>query len=246
MIHLLPWDDLPDALKNELVRPYYDRLVSNEWKLTIKRFSDILMSLSMLIILSPLLLLIALGIMLTSEGKAIFTQKRITTYGRVFTIYKFRTMHTLAEKTGPLVTAQNDPRVTMIGRPLRKLRLDELPQLYNILKGDMTFVGTRPETPGYVDSYTPEMWATLLLPAGVTSRASILFKDEARLLANADNADIVYVQQVLPQKMALNLVSLKLFSLRDEAKILLATVLAVAGISVESWIVPHSERGHSQ
>ena len=166
-------------------------------------------------------------IKMDSQGPVIFKQVRITTYGRKFKIYKFRTMVNNADKMGTQVTTKGDVRVTRIGKFLRKCRLDELPQLINILKGDMTFVGTRPEVEKYVVHYTNEMKATLLLPAGVTSRTSIEYKDEKRLLENAENADEVYINQVLPEKMEYNLKSIKNFSIVEDIKTMFATVFAV-------------------
>mgnify|MGYP002744961238 FL=1 len=132
-----------------------------------------------------------------------------------------------ADKLGAQVTKENDPRITKIGHKLRKYRLDELPQLLNVITGDMSFVGTRPEVPRYVDCYSKEMLATLLLPAGVTSEASITYKDENELIGNAENPDEVYVKKVLPEKMKYNLDALRSFSLLGEIKTLLKTVGAV-------------------
>lgn len=132
-----------------------------------------------------------------------------------------------AEKLGSQVTTKGDARVTRMGKLLRGCRLDELPQLFNILAGDMTFVGTRPEVEKYVKQYTNEMKATLLLPAGVTSRASIEYKDEEKLLENAENADEIYVQNVLPEKMKYNLKAIENFSFWEDIKTMFATVVAV-------------------
>jgi lipopolysaccharide/colanic/teichoic acid biosynthesis glycosyltransferase len=133
-----------------------------------------------------------------------------------------------ADKIGTLVTINNDARVTKIGKKLRKYRLDEIPQLLNILTGDMTFVGTRPEVPKYVAHYTDEMKATLLLPAGVTSKASIEYKDEEKILKVADNTDVVYVEKILPEKMRINIVQIYDFSLVEDFIILFKTIIAVA------------------
>ena len=156
-----------------------------------------------------------------------FRQVRITTGGKEFRIFKFRTMVTDAEKLGTQVTVGQDPRITGSGRFLRKLRLDEVPQLFNVLAGDMSFVGTRPEVPRYVEQYTPEMWATLLLPAGITSEASIRYKDEDVLLNGAEDVDRVYVEQVLPEKMKYNLNYLREFSFWKDIAIMFETVIAV-------------------
>ena len=178
-------------------------------------------------VLSPVLLVLAICIKLDSPGTVFFRQVRVTQYGREFRIFKFRTMVQDAPKLGSAVTVKNDMRITRMGRLLRGCRLDELPQLINILKGEMSFVGTRPEVPKYVSQYTPEMMATLLLPAGVTSEASIQYKDEDRLLDGASDPDKTYVEQVLPGKMAYNLQSLRDFSFWGEWKTMLHTVTAV-------------------
>lgn len=221
------WEDLPLWLQVDEVRPYYDVLSCHRFSLVLKRLFDIVFSFLGLIMFSPLLLTLALLIVIDSKGGAIFTQERITQYGRSFRIHKFRTMVRNAEQLGTQVTVAADARVTKIGRFLRKYRLDELPQFYDILIGNMTFVGTRPEAPCYVKRYTPEMYATLLLPAGVTSEASIEYKDENELLNNADDIDAVYVETVLPAKMRYNLESLRNFSLRRELLTLIKTVCAV-------------------
>lgn len=136
------------------------------------------MSLIMIIITSPLLILLSIWIKLDSKGPVFYRQARITQYGEIFHIYKFRTMIVNADKLGTLVTTKNDVRITKVGNKIRKCRLDEIPQLFNVLRGEMSFVGTRPEVKRYVDSYTDEMKATLLLPAGITSVASVKFKNE--------------------------------------------------------------------
>ncbi|MGY6772575.1 sugar transferase [Gallibacterium sp. ZY190522] len=181
----------------------------------------------LLILLSPLFLYIAYKIHKDSPGGVFFKQTRVTQYGREFKIYKFRTMVANAEALGSQVTTDNDKRITAMGEKLRKTRLDEIPQLINILKGEMSFVGTRPEVPKYVDAYTDEMMATLLLPAGVTSEASIEYKDEDRLLSNAENADKEYIEKVLPEKMKWNLESIRNYSFSRDLVTMIKTVLAV-------------------
>ena len=198
---LRPWNELPENMRTEEVRPYYDILSKHKVSLILKRLFDFTVSLIMLLILWPLMILIAALIKIDSPGPALFFQERVTTYGKIFKIWKFRTMIAEAEKIGAQVTISNDNRITKIGKVLRKTRLDEVPQLINILCGDMSFVGTRPEVVKYVQHYTPEMMATLLLPAGVTSEASIRYKDEYKLLSKTDNIDRTYVEQVLPAKM---------------------------------------------
>lgn len=226
---LRPWNELPENMRTEEVRPYYDILSKHKVSLILKRLFDFTVSLIMLLILWPLMILIAALIKIDSPGPALFFQERVTTYGKIFKIWKFRTMIAEAEKIGAQVTISNDNRITKIGKVLRKTRLDEVPQLINILCGDMSFVGTRPEVVKYVQHYTPEMMATLLLPAGVTSEASIRYKDEYKLLSKTDNIDRTYVEQVLPAKMVWNLKSLKEFSISKEILTLIRTVLAVLG-----------------
>lgn len=221
------WEELPEKLQIEEVREYYDALQLHQCGLLAKRIFDIIVSGILLVIVSPILLVLSILIKLDSPGPVMFRQVRVTTYGKEFRIFKFRTMVNYADEIGSQVTTKGDTRVTKMGKLLRGCRLDELPQLLNILKGEMTFVGTRPEVPKYVQYYTNEMKATLLLPAGVTSRASIEYKDEERLLENAENADNVYVQQVLPEKMKYNLEAMKNFSFFEDIKTMFATVVAV-------------------
>ncbi len=224
---LLDWERLPQSLQNDAVQPYYDALSKKKVSLFCKRVFDFIVALVLLIVLLPIFLLLALLIKLDSPGAVMFRQVRITRYGKEFHIYKFRTMVQNAEKLGTQVTSKNDARVTRIGGFLRKFRLDELPQLINILLGDMSFVGTRPEVPRYVKQYTNEMLATLLLPAGVTSEASIRYKDEDKLLTDAEDADKTYVEQILPQKMQYNLHSLLEFGFANDLKTMINTVTAI-------------------
>lgn len=224
---LKDWDSLPENMRTDAVRPYYDCLKKKGTALTFKRVFDLLVSAVMIVVLLPVLGVIALWIKLDSPGPVFFRQERVTQYGRVFRIFKFRTMVNNAEKLGSGVTVSGDARITAAGRKLRHVRLDELPQLFNILLGDMSFVGTRPESVRYVKQYTPEMMATLLLPAGVTSEASILYKDEDALLAGAEDVDAVYIHEVLPEKMRYNLESLRSFSLMGELRTMFRTVGAV-------------------
>lgn len=221
------WDKLPDSMRNERVRKYYDMLCKKQTSLIIKRTFDIAVSFLLLILLCPVFVCIAILIKRDSKGPVIFSQTRVTSFDRDFTIYKFRSMVERAPELGSEVTVANDMRITKIGAILRKYRLDELPQLVNVLKGDMSFVGTRPEVRKYVDAYSPEMMATLLMPAGITSVASIKYKDEDRLLENADDADLVYIKRILPDKMRYNLRSLKRFSLIGDLCTMARTVLEV-------------------
>lgn len=224
---LCKWEELPENMKTQEVRPYYDALSARRAGLIGKRIFDIIVSAIMLIVLSPLFLIIAVSIKLDSKGPVFYRQKRVTQYGCEFGIHKFRTMVPNADKIGTLVTVGNDPRITKVGSFLRKCRLDEIPQLLDIFSGNMSFVGTRPEVPRYVAQYSAEMMATLLLPAGVTSEASIRYIDEAEILENADDVDKAYVEQILPEKMKYNLESIMKFSLLGEIKTMFRTVIAV-------------------
>lgn len=221
------WNKLPEYMRTDEVRPYYDLLQRKKLSLFFKRVFDIVVSLIMIILCSPILLIISILIVKDSKGGIFYRQERVTQYGRVFRIFKFRTMVQNADQIGTQVTVSNDSRITKIGSKLRDCRLDELPQLFNIFLGDMTFVGTRPESVHYVKSYTNEMYATLLLPAGVTSEASIEYKDEADLLDKADDVDSVYINEVLPEKMKYNLNSIKEFSFFKEIATMFRTVFTV-------------------
>lgn len=224
---LREWNQLPEYMQTDAVRPYYDQLKKKEFSLFLKRIFDIVVSLVLIVLLSPLLLVLSILIVLDSKGGVFYRQERVTQYGRKFRIFKFRTMVSDADKIGTQVTVSNDSRITRVGSVIRKYRLDEIPQLFNILLGDMSLVGTRPESTHYVKFYTPEMYATLLLPAGVTSEASIMYKDEADLLDKADDVDKVYIEKVLPGKMRYNLESISNFSFIKEIGTMFKTVLAV-------------------
>lgn len=224
---LREWNQLPEYMQTDAVRPYYDQLKKKEFSLFLKRIFDIVVSLVLIVFLSPLLLVLSILIVLDSKGGVFYRQERVTQYGRKFRIFKFRTMVADADKIGTQVTVSNDSRITRVGSVIRKYRLDEIPQLFNILLGDMSLVGTRPESTHYVKYYAPEMFATLLLPAGVTSEASIMYKDEADLLDKADDVDKVYIEKVLPGKMRYNLESISNFSFIKEIGTMFKTVLAV-------------------
>lgn len=224
---LRDWNKLPKFMQTEEVRPYYESLKKKKLSLAIKREFDVFAATVMLVIFSPVLIMISILIIKDSKGGVFYRQERVTQYGKKFRIFKFRTMVADADKIGTQVTVSNDSRVTRVGEKLRKYRLDELPQLINIILGDMTFVGTRPESTHYVKKYTPEMFATLLLPAGVTSEASIKYKDEADLLDKVDDVDKVYVEKVLPEKMKYNLKSIRKFSILQDIGTMIKTVFAV-------------------
>ena len=224
---LREWDKLPKNMRTEAVWPYYESLKKKKVSLALKRAFDVIASTIMIVILSPLLIIISVLIVTDSKGGVFYRQERVTQYGKKFRIFKFRTMVANADKIGTQVTVSNDNRITRIGAVIRKYRIDEIPQLFNILLGDMSLVGTRPESVHYVKHYTPEMMATLLLPAGVTSEASILYKDEAELLDQADDIDRVYIEEILPEKMKYNLESIKKFSFIQEIGTMIKTVIAV-------------------
>lgn len=222
------WEDLPSEMQNEQVRKYYDVLQKRQGRLLIKRGFDIVVSGILLVVLSPIFLMLAVAIKFDSPGPVFFRQIRVTQYNKRFRIFKFRSMIQNAS-VGLQVTVDNDARITRTGKFIRKYRLDEIPQLLDVFRGTMTFVGTRPEVPKYVERYSSEMMATLLLPAGITSRASIYFKDEATILESAEDVDCVYVEQILPQKMKYNLKSIEEFSLLQEIYLLINTIIKVFG-----------------
>lgn len=226
---LRKWDDIPEFMRNDEVKKYYDILIEKRFSLMLKRFFDIIMSLLLLIVLSPVFLILAIWIKVDSQGTVFYRQERITQYGKTFRIFKFRTMVSNADKIGTLVTTQNDSRITRVGEKIRKCRLDEIPQLINILKGDMSFVGTRPEVQKYVDAYTDEMKATLLLPAGVTSLASLKYRDEDEIISQETDkgktVDQAYIEDVLPEKMKFNLEYLNNFNILKDVNLCVKTVI---------------------
>ena len=222
------WEELPDFMQCDEVREYYDILSKKKFSLGIKRIFDLVAATGMLVVCAVPMLLIGIRIVSESEGGVFYRQVRVTRYGKKFWIHKFRTMVANADKIGTAVTVANDPRVTPTGAFLRKYRLDELPQLFDVLEGNMSFVGPRPEVPKYVGKYTKEMRATLLLPAGITSEASIRYKDEAEELGEKrEDTDKVYVEKVLTEKMRYNLEEIKDFGIWRDIKTMLRTVLIV-------------------
>lgn len=225
---LKKWEQLPPEMQTDEVRKYYDILKKKQVSLFFKRIFDIVASLIMLIILSPVFLILAVAIKLDSKGPVFYRQERVTQYGKRFRIHKFRTMVQNADM-GSQVTVSNDSRITRVGRVIRNCRLDEIAQLIDVIQGTVTLVGVRPESTKYVAEYTPEMIATLLLPAGVTSLASILYKDEAKLLDAAEDTDMVYIEKILPAKMYYNLKSIENFSFWGDIRIMFMTVFAVCG-----------------
>lgn len=224
---LKKWEMLPAFMQVEEVRPYWKALNKKRGQLIIKRIFDFVISLILLILLAIPMAIISIMIKMDSPGSVFFRQERITTYGERFRIHKFRTMVSDADKLGSAVTVGNDCRITKIGKRLRHLRLDEIPQVIDVIKGDMSFVGTRPEAVKYVKEYKPEYYATLLMPAGITSEASIRYKDEDKLLKESSNIDDVYVNEVLPAKMVWNLQSVMNYNFLREIYIMVRTVFAV-------------------
>ena len=221
------WEELPEKMRTREVRRYYNIIVRHSGWFKVKRVMDICVSLVLLAILLIPMGIIALMIKTDSQGPVFFRQERVTQYGKIFKIYKFRTMVDNASQLGSQVTVNNDARITRVGKLLRRYRLDEFPQLFNILAGDMTLVGTRPEVIKYVKEYSGEMYATLLLPAGLTSRTSIAYKDEDKLLKDAKDADKVYVDEILPVKMQYNLESLRRFGVREDMTVMWNTFVSV-------------------
>ena len=221
------WEELPEKMRTREVRRYYNIIVRHSGWFKVKRVMDICVSLVLLAILLIPMGIIALMIKTDSQGPVFFRQERVTQYGKIFKIYKFRTMVDNASQLGSQVTVNNDARITRVGKLLRRYRLDEFPQLFNILAGDMTLVGTRPEVIKYVKEYSGEMYATLLLPAGLTSRTSIAYKDEDKLLKDAKDADKVYVDEILPVKMKYNLESLRRFGVREDMNVMWNTFVSV-------------------
>lgn len=230
---LKKWETLPEYMQNDEVRFYYDSLQKKKVSMFLKRVMDLVGGLILLILLAIPMIIISIMIKLDSEGPVFYRQERITTYGKHFKIHKFRTMVSNADKIGSTVTVGNDSRITKVGAKLRGCRLDELPQVLDLISGNMSFVGTRPEAVKYVEQYKPEYMATLLLPAGITSEASIRYKDEAELLDAASDVDKTYIEEVLPGKMKYNLDSIKNFSFFGDIATMFRTVLAVLGKDYE-------------
>lgn len=242
---LVKWEELPPEMQTDSVREYYDILAKRKGSLILKRVFDIVCSLILLVILSPVFLVLAIAIKIDSPGPVFYRQERVTQYGKKFRIHKFRTMVINADK-GSQVTVDNDSRITKVGRFIRRCRLDEIAQLLDTLSGALTLVGVRPESPRYVAEYTPEMMATLLLPAGVTSLASIYYKNEAKLLDAAEDTDRVYIEKILPGKMYYNLKGIKEFGFFGDIRIMFMTVFAVLGKDYKGeYVEPAQESMHN-
>lgn len=224
-----PFEKLPLQFQCDEVKEYYDILCKKRGSLFLKRAIDLIFAVILLIFLIIPIIIISIAVKTTSKGPVFYRQVRVTTYGKRFRILKFRTMVENADKIGSLVTTDSDIRVTKVGRFLRKYRLDELPQVFNVLSGSMSVVGTRPEVERYVEKYEPEYYATLLMPAGITSLASIMYKDEEKLLSNEEDVDKVYIEKILPEKMKYNLKYTKNFGFRSDIKLMFKTVKEVLG-----------------
>ncbi len=227
---LRKWENLPRFMRNEEVRTYYEALQRKKHSLLLKRIFDIALSAVLLVLLSPVFLVLAVAIKADSKGPVFYRQIRVTQYGKTFRIHKFRSMVNEADKKGTLITINGDSRITKIGKLIREKRLDEIPQLIDVLQGNMSFVGVRPEVPKYVKHYTPEMRATLLLPAGITNVTSVYYKDEAELLDNKKNPDMVYINEILPEKMKWNLKGIKEYGFWREVKIMFMTAFVILNI----------------
>ncbi|MGN0144108.1 MAG: sugar transferase [Clostridium sp.] len=191
----------------------------------IKRIFDIICSGLGLIVLSPFLIFIAIRIKMESDGPVLFKQIRVGEKGREFKILKFRTMVVDAEKLGRQITVGNDSRITKVGGFLRKYKIDELPQLINVFKGDMSLVGPRPEVPRYVNMYTQEQRKVLNVKPGITDLASIRYRDENELLGKAENPDEFYINTIMPDKLALNMEYINKSNIFLDVYIILKTIL---------------------
>ena len=239
---LRKWEKLPPCMQTDEVRAYYDALRKRRCSLFFKRVFDVFASLVLLILLSPACLVLAIAIKIDSHGPVFYRQVRVTQYGKQFRIFKFRSMVQDADRVGTAVTVKGDARVTRVGAFIRKYRFDEFSQLIDVLRGKMTLVGTRPEVQKYVDRYTPEMMATLLLPAGITSLTSIYYRDEAERLEAGGNPDEVYVNDVLPEKMYYNLKAVREYSFWQDIKILFMTFFAICGKEYKGDYQPQEEQ----
>ena len=240
-MNIIKWEQLPLEMQTEAVRKYYDILKKRKASLFFKRAFDVIVSLILLVLLSPVFLILAIAIKIDSPGPVFYRQERVTQYGKHFRIHKFRTMVQNADK-GSQVTVNNDSRITRLGRVIRDCRLDEIAQLIDVIQGTVTLVGVRPESPKFVAAYTDEMMATLLLPAGVTSLASIYYKDEAKLLDGVEDTDKVYIEKILPGKMYYNLKGIERFSFWSDIKVMFMTVFAVLGKEYTGDYVPEEKK----
>lgn len=205
-----------------------EELNKKKVNLIIKRLFDIGASSIGLILLSPILILIAICIKLDSKGPVFFKQVRVGKNKELFKIYKFRTMVTDAEKLGKQITIGNDTRITKVGTFIRKCKLDELPQLINVLNGDMSLVGPRPEVPKYVELYDDYQEQILLVQPGITDYASIEFRNESEILGESENPESKYINDIMPYKIELNIKYIKNISLYEDLKLITRTIKAIA------------------
>lgn len=197
-----------------------------------KRIFDLCLAIPGIILLAPFFLVLIIWIKLDSKGPAFFRQERVGQYGRIFHIYKFRTMVINAENIGKKITIGADQRITRFGRILRKYKLDELPQLLNVIIGDMSLVGPRPEVPQYVNKYPVEIREKVLsVPPGITDFASILYKDESMLLGTAEEPEQVYIEQVIPIKLEYYLRYVELRNVWLDFILIILTFLAILNIN---------------
>ena len=240
-MRLCKWEELPENMRVEEVRKYYDVLTKKSASLVCKRIFDIVVALLMLIILSPVFLVLAIVIKVDSKGPVFYRQVRITQYGKEFRIHKFRSMYVGADRKGEQVTSAGDKRISRVGIIIRKCRLDETAQLIDVLRGTMTFVGVRPEVPKFITQYKPEWLATLLLPAGVTNLTSIYYRDEDKLLENADDTGIAYIENVLPEKMKWNLKGLERFNFFLDIKLMFMTFFSICGKDYHALVEQENE-----
>lgn len=213
--------------KNDRPMDIADVLARRKPQLIAKRAMDIVLSACALAVLWPLLLLIALAILIDDPGPVFYRQVRVGRNGKTFRIFKFRSMVMDADKKGLAITVGRDSRITRVGAVLRKTKLDELAQLLNVLFGQMSFVGPRPEVPKYVELYTPYQRQVLLVRPGITDYASIAYRNENDLLAGAPNPEAMYIEQIMPDKIELNMKYLREISPLADIRLILKTIVAV-------------------
>ena len=213
--------------KNDRPMDIADVLARRKPQLIAKRAMDIVLSACALAVLWPLLLLIALAIWIDDPGPVFYRQVRVGRNGKTFRIFKFRSMVMDADKKGLAITVGRDSRITRVGAVLRKTKLDELAQLLNVLFGQMSFVGPRPEVPKYVELYTPYQRQVLLVRPGITDYASIAYRNENDLLAGAPNPEVMYIEQIMPDKIELNMKYLREISPLADIRLILKTIVAV-------------------
>ena len=213
--------------KNDRPMDIADVLARRKPQLIAKRAMDIVLSACALAVLWPLLLLIALAIWIDDPGPVFYRQVRVGRNGKTFRIFKFRSMVMDADKKGLAITVGRDSRITRVGAVLRKTKLVELAQLRNVLLGQMSFVGPRPEVPKYVELYTPYQRQVLLVRPGITDYASIAYRNENDLLAGAPNPEAMYIEQIMPDKIELNMKYLREISPLADIRLILKTIVAV-------------------